>query len=88
MPQQRLDDADVDPVLEEVGRETVPQGVRPDALADTRRHTCLHDDAVQLPGAERLEVVLAGEQPAVDVQHALPPTDPPPLSQQRQQSGR
>ena len=36
MTEQRLDDADVDPVLEQVGGEAVPQRVRPDALADVR----------------------------------------------------
>lgn len=32
--------------------------------------------------------MLAGEQPAIDVQHALPPTDPPPFPEQRHQPSR
>ena len=36
MPEQRLDDADVDAVLEQVGRKAVTQRVRPDTLGDIR----------------------------------------------------
>lgn len=77
--EQRLDDADVYPVLKQVRGEAVPQRVWPDPLADARRHAGFDDDAVQLTGAKRLEIVLPGEQPAVDMQHTLLTTDPPPL---------
>jgi hypothetical protein len=34
VPEQRLDDAHVDPVLEKMGREGVAQGVKADPLGD------------------------------------------------------
>lgn len=34
MLKQRLDDADIDPVLNQMRRKTVPQRVRPDPLTD------------------------------------------------------
>ena len=49
MAEQRLDDADVDAVLEQVRGEAVPQRVRPDPLADARGVSRLDDDTVQLP---------------------------------------
>ena len=79
MPEQDLDDADVDAVLQQVGREAVAQRVRPDPLGDVRGLRRLDDDAMELPGADRLHRVLAREQPAVAVHHALLPPDLPPL---------
>ena len=79
MTEQRLDDADVDTVLEQMGREAVPKGVGPDALVDARCDACFDDDAVQLSRAQRLQIVLAWEHPPVGMHHALLPPDLPPL---------
>ena len=59
VPQQDLDDADIDAVLQQVGGEAVAQRVRPDPLGDARRMGRLGGDAVNLPVADRLEVVHA-----------------------------
>jgi hypothetical protein len=69
--QQHLDDADIDTVLQQVGRKAVPQRVRPDPLGDARRVRCLGGDTVYLSVADRFEVMLSGEQPAVRMHHAL-----------------
>ena len=58
MAEQRLDEADIDPVLKQVGGKAVPQRVRADMLVEARGVARLDNDAVQLAGAERLEVVL------------------------------
>ncbi len=50
VPEQHLDDADVDVLLEQVGGETVPQRVRADALADPGRLGSLMNGAVELSG--------------------------------------
>jgi hypothetical protein len=50
------------------------------------RDRALASRAVSVAG--RPEIVLAGEQPVVDVQYAFPPADPPPLPQQGGQPGR
>ncbi len=54
MTEQNLDDPDIDTVLEEMGRETVAQRVRPDPLADLRRLRGLGDDPVQMRTERRL----------------------------------
>src|ERR1700688_1782198 len=80
--EQDLDDADINAVLEEMGRETVPQCVRSDPLGDLRGLCRLDDDAMELPGADRLHGVLSRKQPTVAMHHALLVTDLPPLAQQ------
>src|SRR5438105_144466 len=52
--EQDLDDADINAVLEEMGRETVPHCVRSDPLRDLRGLCRLDDDAMELPGADWL----------------------------------
>jgi len=49
VPEQDLDDADVDILLEQVGGEAVSQRVRADALADASDLGGLLDGAMQLP---------------------------------------
>ena len=88
VPEQDLDDPDVGAVLQQVGGEAVAQRVRPDPLGDVGGLRRLDDDAVELPGADRLHRMLSREQPAVAVHHALLPPDLPPLAQQREQVGR
>src|SRR3954469_15695585 len=63
--EQDLDDADVAAVLKQAGGEAVPERVRPDPLGDFGRLCRLHDDAMELPRADRLGGVLAGKQPTV-----------------------
>src|SRR5437764_211840 len=81
VPEQDLDHPDVGAVLEQVGGEAVAQRMRSDPLGDVGRLRRLDDDAVELPGADRLACVLTGEQPAVAVHDALLPADLPPLAQ-------
>ena len=88
VPEQDLDDADVGAVLQKVGGEAVAQRVRPHPLGDVRGLCRLDDDAMELPGADRLHRMLSREQPAVAVHHALLPPDLPPLAQQREQVRR
>jgi len=46
MPEQRLDDADIDAVLEQMCGEAVPQGVGSDPLGDIRCLSRFDDDTV------------------------------------------
>jgi hypothetical protein len=80
--EQRLDDADVDAVLQQMRGEAVAQRMRPNPLVDARCPRRLDDDPVQLSGADRLACMLAWKQPALGMHHALLPTDLPPLAQQ------
>lgn len=86
--EQDLDHPDIGAVLQEVGGEAVAQSVRADALGDAGGPCGLDDDPAELPGTDRLEGVLAGEQPAVTQHHALLAAGPPPLAQQGQQIRR
>ena len=86
--EQDLDDPDIDAVLEQMGGEAVAQRMRADPLGDVGGLCRLDDDAMELPGADRLHRVLAREQPAVAMHHALLPPDLPPLAQQGEQIGR
>ena len=88
MTEQDLDDADVDAVLKQVGRKAMAQRVGTDPLGDPGCGRRLDNDAVQLPGAERLGGVLAGEQPALRVHDALLAPSLPPLAQQGEQVRR
>src|SRR6202021_1202002 len=59
VPEQDLDDADINTVLEEMGRETVPQCVRSNPLGDLRGGCGLDDEERELPGVGRFVGVLA-----------------------------
>ena len=72
MPEQDLNDADIDVLLEQMRGEAVPQRVRADALADPRRLGCLADSAVELPRRDRIGVAAPREQPAVRQQDTAP----------------
>src|SRR5271167_1830562 len=85
VPEQDLDDADINTVLEEMGCETVAQRVRSDPLGDLRGLCRLDDDAMELPGADRLHGVLSWEEPTVAMHNALLVPDLPPLAQQGEQ---
>ena len=84
--EQRLDDADVDTVLEQVRGKAVAQGVWPDPLGDIRGRGGLDDDAIQLSGAERHHRVLAGEEPAIRAHDAQLSSGAPPVPKQHQQA--
>jgi len=66
----------------------VAQRVRSDPLGDLRGLCRLDDDAMELPGADRLHGVLSRKQPTVAMHHALSVPDLPPLAQQGQQIRR
>src|ERR1700740_394045 len=66
-------------------REAVAQRVRSDPLGDLRRLCRIDDNAMELPGADRLHGVLSREQPTVTMHHAPLVSDLPPLAQQDQQ---
>jgi hypothetical protein len=61
------------------------QCVRSDPLGDLRGLCRLDDDAMELPGADRLHGVLSWKQPPVAMHHALLVADLPPLAQQGEQ---
>ena len=74
MPEQDLDDADVDVLLEQMGGEAVAQRMGRDALLDAGRFRRLMDGAVELARRDRL-AGCAGKQPAMgqhDVRGAWP----------------
>jgi hypothetical protein len=86
--EQRLDDADIDTVLKQVGGEAVAQGMRSDALVDVRRLRGFDDDAVELPRADRRRGALSGKEPAVgDKDALLPPSAPPSRRSRSRPSG-
>ena len=82
MPQQRLDDTNIDAVLQQMRGEAMPQGVWADPLVDACCLCSVDNDTMELPSAERLEVVHAREQPAIGMHNALLPANCPPLAQQ------
>src|SRR3546814_5014639 len=86
MAEQRLDDAEIDAILEQVGGEAVPQGVRADALVDVRRLCGLDNDAVKLARADRRCGALSREEPAIGDEDALLPSGAPPVAQQQEQA--
>ena len=61
MPEQNLDDADIDILLEQMGGKAVAQRVRADALLDAGGFRCLMDGPVELAGRDRLESNCARE---------------------------
>ena len=65
--------------------KAVAQRVRSDPLGDLRGLCRLDDDAMELPGADRLHGVLSRKQPTVAMHHALLVPDLPPLAQQGEQ---
>ncbi len=64
MPQQHLDDADVDLVLQEMGGEAVPERVQRDPLVDPGGLRRIMADAPELAGGQGVDRVPPREQPA------------------------
>ena len=79
VPEQHLDHADVDLLLEQMGGEAVPQRVQRDALVDLGRLRRGMAGAVELACRQRVDPVLPGKQPA------LGPRRLPPGAQQLEQ---
>ena len=65
VPEQDLNDADVDLLLQQVSGERVTQAMHRDRLIDSRRRGGSMDGAVELPRGHRIGWIQAGEEPAV-----------------------
>jgi hypothetical protein len=78
VPEQHLDDTDIHFLFQQMGGVAVTQGMRGDAFVDLRGVCGQVTDAVELPGAYRVDGVLPGEQPAAVEQLALGTASPPP----------
>src|SRR5271169_6025642 len=85
VPEQNLDDADIDAIFQQMGGKAVPQRVRSDPLGDLRGLCRLDDDAMELPGADRLHGMLSWKQPTIAMHHTLLVPYLPPLAQQGEQ---
>src|SRR3954453_20906583 len=82
LPDQDLDHADVDVLLQQVSGEAVAQRGRRDPLGDPGPLGGGMDRPIDRTRGERVEPVLSGEQPD------LGPGDPPPVPQQLEQLRR
>src|SRR6476659_11045897 len=82
VPEQHLDHADIDVLLEQVGREAVAQRVRRDPLGDLGRAGGGMDDPVELTRGEMVDGVLPGKEPDVRA------GDAPPVPQELEQLRR
>jgi hypothetical protein len=87
VPEQHLDHTDIHLLLQQMSRVAVAQRVWGDALVDPSGFGSQVTDAVELPGAHRVDRVLSREQPA-PVEHlsfgmGVPPPDTQALEQQR-----
>ena len=84
VPEQDLDQADIDLLLfQQMGGETVPQGVHRHPLVDLGELGGGVDGPVELPCAERLDRVQPRKQPAAVEHLALGAGDLPPDAQPR-----
>ena len=81
MAEQDLDHPDVDLLFQQVGGEAVAQGVHRNPLVDPGRPGGGVDGTIELPGAQGLDWVQPGEQPATVEHLALRPGNPPPEPQ-------
>jgi hypothetical protein len=70
--EQHLNHANIDVLLEQMGGEAVPQGVRRHALGDTRQARGGVHGAPKLAGGHRVDRVLAGEEPGLRPRRAPP----------------
>jgi adenylosuccinate lyase len=81
MPEQDLDHADVGLLLQQVGGEGVPQRVHRDALVQLGGIRGGMNRPIELPGAQRIDGIQAGKQPAARQHLALALGHPPPTTQ-------
>src|SRR5260370_25330207 len=83
--EESLNDADIGPPFEQMGRKTVAQRMQRHRLLDAGRVSRLVKQTIELPGRHRLSRLAAREQPAVLFRHAVILTGRPalpPLPQQ------
>ena len=76
MPEQNLDDADVDPVFQQMGGKAVPQ-CAVDPLSDLSGLCRIDDDAMELPGADGFMRCPGNSQPSRCITPAMPDLPPP-----------
>ena len=72
MAEQDLDDADVDVLVQEVGRKAVAQRVRRHPLGDLGHVSGGMNGAIELTRRERIDPVGPGEQPDLGVSLSEP----------------
>src|ERR1700730_8238938 len=83
--EESLNDADIGPTFEQMGRKTVAQRMQRHRLLDAGRVSRLVKQTIELPGRHRLSWRAAREQPALLLRHArivASRSHLPPLSQQ------
>ena len=83
--EESLNDADIGPPFEQMGRKTVAQRMQRHRLLDAGRVSRLVKQTIELPGCHRLSWLAAREQPALLLRHARIVTSRshlPPLPQQ------
>ena len=88
VPEQDLDHADIDLLLEQVGGEAVAQRVHRHALVDPGRLGSGMHRPVELTGAERFDRIESGKQPAAIEHLALGTRHSPPGAQALEQHRR
>src|ERR1700738_165477 len=89
--EESLNDADIGPTFEQMGRKTVAQRMQRHRLLDAGRVSRLVKQTIELPGRHRLSWLAAGEQPALLLRHArlvVIRSHLPPLPQQIKRLGR
>src|SRR5208282_5464151 len=67
----RLDQTDIEPLLEKMGGKGVPERMQRHRLLDAGRFGCLVEQARELTRGERLAAPPAGKQPALLHRHAF-----------------
>ena len=87
VPEQHLDDADIDLLLQQMGGKGMAQAVRGDALVDAGRRGGQVHGAVELARGHVVGGVQAREQPTTVPDLALGMAKPPPGTQPLQQHG-
>jgi len=83
--EESLDDSDIGPTFEQMGRKTMAQRMQRHRLLDAGRVSCLVKQTIELPGCHWLSWLAAREQPALLFRHARIVTSGPhfpPLPQQ------
>src|SRR4029077_13544330 len=68
--EESLNDADIGPTFEQMGRKTVAQRMQRHRLLDAGRGSRLVKQTIELPGRHRLSWLAAREQPALLLRHA------------------
>jgi hypothetical protein len=88
VPEQNLDQTDVDLLLQQVGGKGMAQGVHRNAFLDAGFVGGRVDGAIELAGTQMPDRILARKQPAAVEHLALGTGDPPPDAQAFQQQRR